>query len=42
MNRAIALSLTVADRLDAAESARRLVVLGCALSLILAGRAIPF
>jgi hypothetical protein len=42
MNRALALPLAAANRLDAVEFARQLVVLGCALSLILAGRALPF
>lgn len=42
MVRAIALSLEAADRLDTDEFARRLIVLGCALALILAGHALPF
>jgi hypothetical protein len=42
MTRALALPLAAANRLDAVEFARQLIVLGCALSLILAGRAFPF
>jgi hypothetical protein len=40
--RALALPLVAATRLEGVEFARQLVVLGCALSLILAGRALPF
>lgn len=40
--RALALPLAAADRIDAVDLARQLIVLGCALSLILAGRALPF
>jgi len=40
--RALALPLVAATRLDGVEFARHLIVLGCALSLILAGRALPF
>jgi hypothetical protein len=42
MTRALALPLAAANRLYAVEFARQLIVLGCALSLILAGRAFPF
>ncbi|WP_255357970.1 hypothetical protein [Erythrobacter sp. CCH5-A1] len=42
MNRALALPLAAAARLEGVEFARQLIVLGCALSLILAGRALPF
>lgn len=42
MTRALALPLAAAQRLDAVELARQMIVLGCALSLILAGRALPF
>lgn len=42
MSRALALPLAAANRLDGVEFARQLIVLGCALSLILAGRALPF
>ena len=42
MTRALALPLAVADRFDAVEFARQMIVLGCALSLVLAGRALPF
>ncbi len=44
MNRALALALPLAaaNRFDAAEVLRQLVVIGCAVSLILAGRALPF
>ncbi|MFM7376685.1 MAG: hypothetical protein ACKO1O_00915 [Erythrobacter sp.] len=42
MTRALALPLAAANRLDAVEFARQLIVLGCALSLILAGRVLPF
>ena len=40
MNRAIALSLS--PSVPFAERLRSLIVLGCALSLIMAGRALPF
>lgn len=40
--RALTLPLVAATRLDGVEFARQLIVLGCALSLILAGRALPF
>jgi len=39
---AIALPRNAADRFDAVELARQMIALGCALSLILAGRAFPF
>lgn len=44
MNRALAIALprTASYRFDAVEIARQMIVLGCALSLILAGRALPF
>lgn len=42
MNRALALPLAAANRFDVVEFARQLIVLGCAVSLILAGRALPF
>jgi hypothetical protein len=42
MTRALALPLAAANRFDAVELARQMIVLGCALSLILAGRAFPF
>jgi hypothetical protein len=42
MNRAIALSMPmVASQLDPIELARRLIVLGCAAALILAGSPLP-
>ena len=40
--RAIALPLPAAVRSDSLELARRMIVLGCAAALILAGRALPF
>jgi hypothetical protein len=42
MNRALALPLAAAARIDGIELARRMIVIGCALSLILAGKALPF
>lgn len=42
MNRALALPLAAASRIEGFEFARQLVVVGCALSLILAGRVLPF
>lgn len=44
MNRAIALALPLVSsvRFNAIEEARRLIVLGCAAALILAGQALPF
>ncbi|WP_017664513.1 hypothetical protein [Porphyrobacter sp. AAP82] len=42
MSRALALPFAAASRLDPVEFARQLIVLGCALSLVLAGRALPF
>jgi hypothetical protein len=44
MNRAaaITLPLNAATSRDAFDALRQLIVLGCALSLILAGRALPF
>jgi hypothetical protein len=41
MSRAIALPLAAANRFDAVELARQMIVIGFALSLILAGRALP-
>jgi hypothetical protein len=40
--RALTLPLVAVTRLEGVELARQLIVLGCALSLILAGRALPF
>lgn len=40
--RALTLPLVAVTRPDGVEFARQLIVLGCALSLILAGRALPF
>ncbi len=40
--RALALPLVPAVRPDTLELARRMIVLGCAAALILAGRAFPF
>ena len=44
MNRATALAhpLLAATRIESLELARRLIVLGCAAALILAGKALPF
>lgn len=42
MNHALALPLTAANRVDAVELARQMIVLGCAAALILAGQAFPF
>ncbi len=44
MNRAAALAhpLLAATRIESIELARRLIVLGCAAALILAGKALPF
>jgi hypothetical protein len=42
MNHALALPLTAANRFDAVELARQMIVLGCAAALILAGQAFPF
>lgn len=42
MTRALALPLAAPNRFDAVEFARQMIVLGCALSLILAGQALPF
>ena len=39
--RAIALPLHAAIRFDTFEIARRMIVLGCAAALILAGQALP-
>lgn len=39
---ALALPLAAAQRFDSLEAARRVIVLGCAAALILAGRALPF
>ncbi|MFM7403717.1 MAG: hypothetical protein ACKO1N_06380 [Erythrobacter sp.] len=41
MNHAIALSLSAVSRIDSVELARRVIVLGSALALILAGQAFP-
>lgn len=40
--RALVMPLVVATRLEGVELARHLIVLGCALSLIFAGRVLPF
>ncbi|MCX9146928.1 hypothetical protein [Erythrobacter sp. WG] len=40
--RALALPLAAAARIDSLEWARRIIVLGSAAALILAGRAFPF
>jgi hypothetical protein len=40
--RALALPLAVTARPETLELARRVIVLGCAAALILAGRAFPF
>jgi hypothetical protein len=42
MNRALALAMPLTARVDALDLARRVIVLGCAAALILAGRAFPF
>jgi hypothetical protein len=44
MNRALALALPLATatRTDSLDLARRVIVLGCAAALILAGKALPF
>jgi len=41
-SRAIALPLVAAARADSLELVRRMIVLGCAAALILAGQALPF
>lgn len=38
----LALPLATAIRFDTLELARRMIVLGCAAALILAGQALPF
>lgn len=44
MNRAIVLAhpLLAAARIESLEVARRIIVLGCAAALIMAGKALPF
>jgi hypothetical protein len=44
MNRALSLALpfAAASRIDSVDLARRVIVLGCAAALILAGQALPF
>jgi hypothetical protein len=44
MDRALALALPLASatRIDSLDLARRMIVLGCAAALILAGQALPF
>ncbi len=44
MDRALALALPLAsaNRIDSLDCARRMIVLGCAAALILAGQALPF
>jgi hypothetical protein len=42
MQRAIALARPLVTAADPLELARRVIVLGCAVALILAGRALPF
>lgn len=42
MDCALALPFAAAARIDRIELARRIIVIGCALSLILAGKALPF
>jgi hypothetical protein len=42
MTRALALPIAAANRIDAFELARQMIVLGCAAALILAGQALPF
>jgi hypothetical protein len=44
MHRALVLALPLAlsPRVDPLDLARRLIVLGCAAALILAGQALPF
>jgi hypothetical protein len=39
---ALALPLAAATRIDSIDLARRVIVLGCATALILAGQALPF
>lgn len=39
---ALAHPLLAASRIESLEIARRLIVLGCAAALILAGKALPF
>jgi hypothetical protein len=44
MNRALALALplSAATHIDSIDLARRVIVIGCAAALILAGQALPF
>ncbi|MFM5908154.1 MAG: hypothetical protein ACKOPO_11320 [Novosphingobium sp.] len=42
MARVIAHAATAPQRLSAHDLARSVIVIGCALALILAGRALPF
>jgi hypothetical protein len=44
MTRALALALpfATATRIDSIDLARRVIVIGCAAALILAGQALPF
>ena len=39
---ALALPLAAATRIDSLDLVRRVIVMGCAAALILAGRALPF
>jgi hypothetical protein len=39
---ALALPLATATRIDSLDLVRRVIVLGCAAALILAGQALPF
>ena len=39
---ALALPLAAATRIDSIDLARRVIVIGCAAALILAGQALPF
>jgi len=39
---ALALPLAAAIRIDSIDLARRVIVIGCAAALILAGQALPF
>jgi hypothetical protein len=40
--RALVVPLLAATQFDSLEAARRMIVLGCAAALILAGKALPF
>lgn len=42
MTLALALPLAAATRIDSLDLVRRVIVMGCAAALILAGQALPF